>query len=84
MARPEFKAARELVDGDLIELRDLPFRYASEAKGYRAEDGDRLVRVGSERGPHTLLGSGRLTLHTDVGDYDVVADLDFVLMGRRA
>jgi hypothetical protein len=84
MAKFEFKAARELVDGDLIELRELPFRYTSEAKGYRSEDGDQLVRVGSERGPHTLLGSGRLTLHTDVGDYDVVADLDFLLMGKRS
>lgn len=83
MARFEFKAARELLDGDLIELRDLPFRYTSEAKDYRPEDGDKLVRVGSDRGPHTPLGSGRLTLHTDVGDYDVAADLDFLLMGKR-
>lgn len=76
-----FKAARDLVDGDLIELRDLPFRHVSEAATYRSADGDRLVRVGSDRGPHTPMGSGRLTLHTDAGDWDVAADLEFLLMG---
>ena len=56
MSKPEFKAARDLVDGDLIESRELPFRYPSEAEGYRSVAGDRLVRVGSEQGPHTPLG----------------------------
>ncbi len=75
--------ACELVDGDLIELRELPFRHPREAIGYRAADGDQLVRVGSDRGPHTPLSNGRLMLHTNVGDYDIAADLDFLLMGKR-
>lgn len=78
-----FKAARDLVNGDLIELRDLPFRYTSEARGYTASDGDQLVRVGSDCGPHTVHPDGTFTLHTDRGDWDVDADLDFVLMGHR-
>lgn len=77
-----FKAARDLEDGDLIELRELPFRYTSEAVGYKAADGEKLVRVGSDRGPHTVLTNGKIILHTDHGDWDVNADLDFILMGR--
>ena len=74
-----FTLARDLVDGDLIELSELPFRYTSEARGYTVAAGDQLVRIGSNRGPHTNLGGGRITLHTDHGDWDVNADLDFVV-----
>jgi uncharacterized protein YjlB len=76
-----FRAARELVDGDLIEMRELPFRTAREAIGYTAADGDERVRIGSPDGPHTDLGDGRILLHTSRGSYDVLADLDFVVLG---
>ena len=77
----ELKPARDLADGDLIKLRELPFRHVTEAVGYTAAEGDQMVRIGSGRGPHTVCGSGRIVLHTDHGDWEVAADLDFAVEG---
>lgn len=76
------EAARDLADGDLIDLSQIPeSAYVIQIGDKAANDEFGYARVGSESGPHERRGNGLLWLHTDQGTVEVAEDWVFEIHG---
>jgi hypothetical protein len=76
------KKARDLADGDLIDLSGVDVSaYIAFAGDKATNDEFEYARVGSESGPHTAFKPGVLWLHTSQGSIEVGEDVLFEVEG---